>query len=133
MMASGGQEVIIMLSDELAPQLVDLARHHHVWARKTSATEDVASGLWDAYPQAGNDEVRAGITLFSGVGTPEEDLLSIIDTVELHHGIGSSGRPAISLRVLGAYPTDAVREAMSTLGFTRVELIADGFVAHWQQ
>jgi hypothetical protein len=67
------------------------------------------------------------------VGAPEEDLLSIVDTIELHHGLASSPPAVSSLRVLGTQPTDRVREAMIALGFARLEMIADGFVAHWHQ
>lgn len=128
---SVGQEVVLMLSDSFASQLVDLARQHQVWACRTSVTERVARDFWEAHPPIQNAE--AGITLFTRVGNPEEDLLSIVDTIELHHGLTSSGPKVNSLRILGAQPTDAVREVIATLGFTSIELITGGFMAHWHQ
>lgn len=129
---SAGQEVVLVLSDEFASRLGDLAHRQHVWARKTPATEQIAESLW-SQPRSASDVTAAGITLFSGTGRPEDDLLSILDMIELHHGIASSGSPAVSLRVLGLKPTDAVRDAMGSLGFTGLEPIAGGFVARWHQ
>lgn len=130
---SGGQEVVLMLSDSFASQLVDLARQYQVWACRTPVIERVARDFWEAHPPLQNVDAEAGITLFTGAGNPEEDLLSIVDTIELHHGLASKGPKVNSLRILGAQLTDSVREAIATLGFTRVELITGGFMAHWHQ
>ena len=71
-------EVVLLLADKFAPRLADLARHHHVWALKTPAMERIAHEYWDRHPRTDDAGAGAGITLFSGVGTPENDLLSII-------------------------------------------------------
>jgi hypothetical protein len=125
-------EVVVVLSDEFACRLDDLSRHRHVWARKTAATEKIAHDLW-VRPRSDENDPDAGLTLFSGTGRPEDDLLAIIDTVELHHGLASSGSQAVSLRVLGVEPSDAIRKAIGTLGFTRVEPTEGGFIARWHQ
>jgi hypothetical protein len=91
------------------------------------------SDFWEAHPPIENVDAEAGITLFTRAGNPEKDLLSVIDTIELHHGLASHGPKVNALRILGAQPTDAVREAIAPLGFTRIELITGGFMAHWQE
>jgi hypothetical protein len=127
-----GQEVVIVLSGELAPRLSQLAAHHHVWARRTVETEQVAQTFWHEHRPEEASASPGSITLFTGTGEAENDLLSMIDTVELHHGLASSEQPAATaLRVLGAMPTAAIRGAIGMLGFTRIEPIPDGFVAHW--
>jgi hypothetical protein len=69
--------------------------------------------------------------LFKGEGRPEHDLLLTLDEVDLHHGIsGGHVPPEGAIRVLGTEPTDAVREALGALGFTRLVTSPDGFVAH---
>ena len=123
-------EVVLVLADEFVSRVAHYALHYHVWALKTPTIEEIANEYWDKHPPSSDG---TGISLFSGVGTPEEDLLSIIDTIELHHGIASSGPTVGTIRVLGAQPTDRVREVISTLGFTQIEPIEDGFVARWHQ
>jgi hypothetical protein len=73
----------------------------------------------------------AGLTLFKGEGDPESDLLSVLDKIDLHHGRSGGHVPPMSvIRVLGIGPTDAVREALGSLGFTRLVSIPDGFIAY---
>ena len=125
-------EVVIVLSDEFAPDLADVAVKHHVWALRTAETEKVARAIWGEREGLEGGEPSNSITLFQGTGDPEADLLSISDTVELHHGIATSGQPATrALRVLGTGATDAVRGALAALSFTRIVPISGGFVAHW--
>jgi hypothetical protein len=69
------------------------------------------------------------MTLFKGGGDPEDDLVSILDEVDLHHGISGDHVPPMSaIRVLGTGPTDAVREALDSLGFTRFVTTPGGFI-----
>ena len=75
-----------------------------------------------------------GITLFAGQGDSKSDFLSILDEVELHHGIASAERPAVTvLRVLGTAASDSVREALRKQGFTAIESRPDGFLARWHR
>src|ERR1700727_196496 len=127
-----GQEVVVVLSGELASRLSELAADHHVWARRTAETEQVAQAFWHEHRPEEASASSGSITLFTGTGGVEDDLLSVIDTVELHHGLASSEQPAATaLRVLGTTPTDAIRSMIGRLGFTQIEPIPDGFVAHW--
>lgn len=123
---------MVVLSGEFAPRLADLAHSYHVWVVRTSATEKVAHRIWGEQPPQEVNPPMAGITLFTGTGDPEDDLLSIIDTVELHHGLAGGRVPAAnSIRVLGTPPTDSVREVFRSLGFSHLVKTSDGFVAHW--
>jgi hypothetical protein len=126
-----GHELIIVLAGESAPELDELALSSPVWVVRTAATEEAARRIWEEHPPQETDPLTAGLTLFNGEGDPENDLLSILDEVELHHGISGGHVPPMSaIRVLGIGPTDAVREALASLGFTRLVSDPDGFVAY---
>lgn len=125
------REVIIAVSDQFTSVLRDLASSNHVWAVRTAATEETARRIWEEHPPQEIDQLTSGLTLFKGEGDPEDDLLSILDEVELHHGVSGGHIPPMSVvRVFGIGPTDAVREAFGSLGFTRLMAIPDGFVAY---
>jgi hypothetical protein len=127
-------QVIVVLSSEFAPKLGELALSSPVWAVRTAATEEAARRIWEEHPPQGTDPLTSGLTLFKGEGDPEDDLLSILDEVELHHGIaGGHIPPMIAVRVFGTGLTGVVREAFSSLGFTRFTPSSDGFVAHWSE
>jgi hypothetical protein len=130
------REVIILLSDEFAPRMPDLALRHQIWALRTVASEDVAHRFWSEHTplDAETGSGSGGITLFTGEGDPERDFLSILDDVELHHGIASSERPAVSvLRVLGTPASETIRDALYAQGFTRIKSRPDGFLAQWHR
>jgi hypothetical protein len=128
------REVVILLSGELAPRMHDLALGHQVWAPRTPDTEEVAQRFWAEYPPLDAEPGSGGITLFAGQGDPESDFLSIFDEVELHYGIASAERPAVTvLRVLGIAASDSIREALRVQGFTAIKSRPDGFLARWHR
>jgi hypothetical protein len=123
--------VTIVVSGEFVSKLDGLASCEHVWVLRTPATERVAQQIWEKYPALETDLLKAGVTLFKAEGDSEGVLLSILDEVELHHGISGGHFPPMgAVKVLGTGPTDSVREAFGLLGFTRLVSIPDGFVAH---
>jgi len=128
------REVVIVLSDEFAPNMPDLARAHQIWALRTADTEKVAQQFWKEHPPLDAEPGSGGITLFKGEGDPEKDFLLIFDDVELHHGIASSERPAVTvLRVLGTHASATIRGALRAQGFTDIEPSRDGFRARWHR
>jgi hypothetical protein len=121
------QEVITVLSSELAPRLDELALSVPVWVVRTAATEEAARRIWEKHPPQETDQLTSGLTLFKGEGDAEDDLLSILDEVELHHGSSGGHVPPMSaIRVLGTGPTDAVRKALGSLGFARLVWLQTG-------
>jgi len=128
------RQVVVVVSGEFAPKLDELALSSPVWAVRTAATEEAAQRIWEKYPPQETDQLTSGLTLFKGEGDPADDLVSILDEVELHHGIaGGHIPPMTAVRVFGTGLTDAVREVFSSLGFTRFTPSSDGFVAHWSE
>ncbi len=128
------REVIILLSGEFASRMRDLVLQHKIWALRTAETEKAAQRFWAEHPPLEAETGSGGITLFVGHGDAEGDFLSILDEVELHYGIASAERPAVTvLRVLGAAPSDSIRDALRVHGFTMIEPIRDGFIARWRR
>jgi hypothetical protein len=128
------RQVIIVVSSKFASRLGELVLLSPVWAVQTAATEEAARRIWEEHPPQETDQLTSGLTLFKGEGDPEDDLLSILDEVELHHGMaGGHIPPMIAVTVFGTQLTDAIREAFSVLGFTRFTLSSDGFAAHWSE
>jgi hypothetical protein len=125
-----GQQVTIMVSDEFISVLYKLSPYDHVWAVRTAATEETARRIREEHPPQETNSLTFGLTLFKGEGDPEDDLLSILDEVELYHGVSGGHIPPMSaVRVFGIVPTDAIREALGSFGFTRPVSTSDGFVA----
>lgn len=122
-------EVVIVLASEFAPKLNELTLSGHVWAVQTTVTEEAARRIWEKHPPQETDTLTSGLALFKGVGNPEDDLLSILDEVELHHGMAGGRIPPMILRVFGAELTVTVREAFSSLGFTCFTPSSGGFIA----
>lgn len=128
---SSGRQVTIIVTDEFAPRLDDLASSGHVWVVRTAATEEAARRIWEEHPPQETDPLASGVTLFKGGEGSEDDLLWILDEVGLHHGSSGGHFPPMSaIRVLGPGPTHVVREALSSLGFTRLVSAPGGFVAY---
>jgi hypothetical protein len=126
------RQVVIVVTDDFVSRLDDLTVSSHVWALRTPATEEVAQRIWDDRPPQDSSPLTSGITLFAGTGDTEGDLLSIISTVELHHGISGGLDTAVeTVRVFGIGPTDTVREVFRSFGFARIDPLPDGFVARW--
>jgi hypothetical protein len=122
--------VAVVVDGDLAPELENLARTCPVWSVRTPETKAVARRLWDAALPRAPGAPEAGLTLFDPDGTPEESLLSILNTVELHHGEYSQNPPVNVIEVFGTNATAASEEALAALGFAEVHRSAHGFTAH---
>jgi hypothetical protein len=126
------REVIIVLSDEFVRTLPDLALEHQVWTLKTADAEKIAQEFWKKHPPLDQEAGSGGITLFTGKGDPEADFMSIVDDIELHHGIAAREGPAVTiLRVFGTEASNTICDSLRALGFTRIESTPGGFLAHW--
>lgn len=122
-------QVAIVLRGNLGLELENLARHRHVWAVRTPETEKIAERIRSQPSVAPDDPLATGLTLFSPGASPEESLLSILGTVELHHGEYSHD-PAVSvMEVYGSAITEELREAFRSLGFAQVRPAEFGFIA----
>jgi hypothetical protein len=122
--------VAVVVDGDLAPELENLARTCPVWSVRSPETEAVARRLWDAALPKAPGAPDAGLTLFDPGRTHEESLLSILNTVELHHGEYGQNPPVNVIEVFGTNATVAIGDALATLGFAEVHSSARGFTAH---
>jgi hypothetical protein len=116
------RRAVLVLSEESASRLDELAQSAYVWAIRTPATEAAAARIWHEVRKTDRD---ACITLFDSAG--DDGLLSLVAEIVLHHGEASS-QAVSEIEVLGATANDRVRRELATAGFWQVSDTATGFV-----
>ncbi len=122
---------VAIVLDPAYSQLEQLAERMPIWAVDTPPNRAVAKRLWEL---RGGADAFQGITLFrvADERDAEGNCVNVIDQVDLHHGVYSSGSKIASLTVIGATPSDRLREELSAYGFVALEATSDGFVARTQ-
>lgn len=95
-----------------------------VWVVESDCNDFIARSLWAADP-------KSLLTVFTPKrqASRNEQFLSVIEAVELHHGHFSSQTPYLILEVLGTPMTEAIRGALEALGFSQFTSDGDGFSA----
>jgi hypothetical protein len=94
----------------------------------SSANEPVVRSLRES---RGSADHRTGITgfRFDREISAEDRFLTVLDTIDLHHGLYSSTSPYTEIVVLGARLTADSRAELSELGFTDFTETEGGFAA----
>lgn len=125
---SGANEhrVAIVVDPDFAEGIVELARSCHAWIIRSAANNPVAAALREDHPAYSLEE---GVTTFGAAETPLASCLSILGTVEEHHGQYSHDPPLSVIEVIGLDPSAAVREELNAYGFEVIEPSECGFVA----
>jgi hypothetical protein len=120
--------VRVVVEPSFGERLATLPAGEPVWIVESANNPPVARRLWTERPTSSH---LAGITTFRpGVpDTPEEHLLSVLDTIDLHHGHYSADPPYSVLEVIGCEPSPRVSAVLDELGFSVVARSADGFTA----
>jgi hypothetical protein len=122
---------VAIVLDPLYPELQQLAKQMPTWEIDSVPHRVVAERLRQL---PGTADAFQGITLFKVINESdaEDNCISIVGQVDLHHGIYSSRSRIATLRVIGTKPSNRVREALAAYGFMTLEPTPDGFVAHAQ-
>ncbi len=107
-------------------QLEELAERMHVWAPESPEYADIAAQI-----KSSEYSSERGITFyyFDEFEEAEETFLSLIDTVDLHHGAFKHDPPWSFIEVHGVKPGEAITQALDELGITKIEDLPDGFLA----
>jgi hypothetical protein len=122
-----GEHRVGLVASDLGSELEGLSERCHVWAVRLAGNEAIAQRIWD---QQGEHSLESGVTLFQPSGRgPEEDCVSIIDTIVEHHGEDSHDPPLNVVEIFGAKLTEKIREEFAARGFRRLEPSPRGFVA----
>lgn len=120
--------VWVVVDPFFGERLAGLPPNEPVWIVDSAANTPVAHRLWKDRPTGCG---LAGITTFRpGSGyNPEQELISQLGTIDLHHGEFSADPPCSALVVTGCGATEAVRYALSGYGFRVKSVQQNGFLA----
>jgi hypothetical protein len=90
-MAAVPYKVYVVVDREFGEKLAELERGVPMWIVDTPTNKPVARRLWNERP---DEDHLTGITTFNDGNSlsPEQLLLSHLDTIELHHGSQSADR-----------------------------------------
>jgi hypothetical protein len=110
-------------------RLTTLPLNEPVWIIDSEENTAVASEAWKQCPNR-NDHLT-GITTFRSVAgyDPEEELITQLGPIDLHHGHYSADPPYSILEVIGCAASPKVRDALTKCGFQVEESSANGFRA----
>jgi hypothetical protein len=99
-----------------------------VWAVDSVSNRAVAERHWQL---RGSADAHQGITLFKvdDERDAESNCLRVIDDVDLHHGIYSSGSEVSVLKVIGTQASERVQQDLKAYGFVKFEVTPEGFNA----
>jgi hypothetical protein len=118
--------VAIVLDPDYGDRIMELARECHVWLIRSASNDAVVAALrQDGQPYS----FDSGVTAFNGAETPEASFLSILSSIELHHGEDSHDPPSSVIDVIGLEPSEAVRDELTARGFQYIESSQNGFIA----
>jgi hypothetical protein len=121
-------KVCIVVERDFGERLAELEPGVPVWIVDTPSNATVARRL----RTEGNQESHlSGITTFndSHSSSPEDLLVSELDTIDLHHGSYSANPPYTVLEVLGVQLSERIRTGLSEYGFNEFHPHAEGFSA----
>ncbi len=120
--------VWVIVDPEFGERLGDLPTGEAVWVMQSTANSAAATRL--RTKRIGETSLN-GITTFTADSSaiPEEVLVDMLATIDLHHGEYSSKPPYSKIRVLGAHLTPIVEDALSEFGFINHGSTPNGFVA----
>lgn len=115
----------VVVDPEFGERLEALAARMHVWVVDSSANRAVAKRIW----ASGTTALRAGVTIFAkGAATDDEALLlSVLESVDLHHGVHSHHPPYSTLEVVGVNASPVLWEGLAELGFKDFAETPTGF------
>jgi len=127
-MAALPYKVYVVVDREFGEKLSELERGVPVWIVDTPTNKPVAQRLWNERP---DEDHLTGITTFNDPNSlsPEELLLSHLDTIELHHGSHSADPPYTVIEVFGTQLTANAKNVLSEYGFTVFQVTSTGFTA----
>ena len=117
------RSVTVVFDADFGSELERLAGRMPVWVVDTPANRTVAERLWQ-HP-------KLDITTFQARpgDTVEETCVSLLGTVELHHGPLSADPACAVWEVIGATASEDIRKAWADIGFVVAIETPSGFRA----
>jgi hypothetical protein len=120
--------VLVILDQTYGERLCSAWPGQPVWIEPSSVNEPVVRQLREKNPEHTH---LTGITVMvpKPNANSEERLLTMLDTIELHHGSHSTSAPYTELEVLGCPLTGHIKTALGKLGFSDFVERESGFTA----
>lgn len=120
--------VHVVLESTYGERLRELAQDEPVWVVESEMNHPVIIAL--RQERKGRSHLD-GITSFEDDASisPQEQFISMLSTIDLHHGDYSHEPPYSVLDVIGIPWSSEIQEALEELHFFKHEDTADGFVA----
>ncbi len=120
--------VHVVLDAEYGERLRTLPNGEPVWIVGSAVNRAACEALWK---ERGPESYLDGYTTFNynESATAEEQFLSILGEVDLHHGEVSHDPPYSILHVVGARWTSEIEDALFEYGLRRQSHDSSGFVA----
>jgi hypothetical protein len=133
-MSAGAHSVgIVVELDIKAAELASLANRMPVWIAETVQNGKTVEQFRRSAARRDSPSHTAigAITTFiiDPNATPEQWVEEILGVVDEHHGFYSQSPPCDSLEIVGAQPTNPLREALAERGFVKIILNSRGFRA----
>ena len=118
-------KVALVVDAEFGSQLDALALRRHVWIVDSPTNKAAVHNVWESQRGDKFTPLETGATVFDPQGsTPSEWCLSILETVEEHHAALNT------LEVIGVELSEQLRSALASLGYARLSVGPEGFVAY---
>ena len=119
--------VAVILGESFSSDLKALAKKMHVWVPRVDTYADTIAEL---ATQPSDYSSERGITTYihDPEESPEETLMSLLVTIDMHHGEFSHDPPWQFMEVHGATVTDSIKEAFAPYEATTFQPTADGFL-----
>lgn len=127
-MPSTPYKVYVVVDRQFGERLAEVEPGAPVWIVATPAKKPVAKRIWEKRP---TENHLTGVTTFNDQpsASPEEILLSELDTIDLHHGPHSADPPYTIIEVFGTPLTAKLQSELSAYGFNEFHPTASGFTA----
>jgi hypothetical protein len=108
--------VIIVMDREFGGRLRLLPEEIPAWVVDSPENHEVIVELWQSRKRWSESGALTSFVDQPGAA-PEQHLISLLDTIDLHHGRYSQKNPWNIAQVVGARPLPKLIEAMNALGF----------------
>jgi hypothetical protein len=120
--------VFVIVDPEFGERLMSLPKDEPAWIMKSETNTPALIRLLRERPSSNH---LTGITTFDRnlELTPEEELMDLLWTIDLHHGEHSAKPPYSILQVNGCTPSADIRSALAEFGFGIESPSEDGFIA----
>jgi hypothetical protein len=120
--------VRVIVDPAFGERLLSLPADAPIWIIASPSNTSVVQRLWRERPEVSH---LMGVTTFApnSGATSEDELISQLETIDLHHGHYSADPPYSILEVIGCPCSERVQSALREIGFAVDTIGPDGFTA----